>query len=452
MPSLSMYFYNVKRTQSHKKSIMKFLKLILLLSFSNIALCQNFSPDSIAQLKKRFGFANMYFGVEGISTSNGSTSVLNSSNNIENIKFSGYAIPRLVWGGTHFWGHADFYVSFPIGGYKKEAPVQLSSLIYNLDVETGIKIYPYKLRKGALRPYIGMAWNISSFQQIIKDSASSIVLEKNTTPLLAGISYRSKRMIIETGFQYFFNNKYQYPLSKTVNGNLFLPKFAFTLGAKYLLETTNQKGAYIKKRMAALKKHNKYNAFYVGAGISASIGIPTFSEYDKKNYPFFENHNRYFGVIPDLTLGYYFSKPNMNVGISFRKMADSYQGFNVQHFHERKSIMLEAYKFLGDYHGFAPYAGITVSKENLQFATRDLSLNNKWNVYTETKAAVGVIFGWDIKPTKAESWMLRTNLRYSPLSMEVDNKKVAYNYIEFNFIQLVLFPERIWAQHKERKK
>ena len=431
---------------------MKLKQLIFLIIFCNQVFAQHFNPDSAAQLKKRFGFANMYVGIEAMKTSNGFTSIFNDANNIENANFYGYTIPRIVWGGTHFWGHADFYIAFPIGAYKKETPSQLKSLNYNLEVETGIKLYPLKLKTNSIRPYIGMAWNISSFQQSQKDSTASIILQKNTTPLLAGISYRGKKIIIETGLQYLFNNKYEYPLNRITNGNLQFPKMAFTFTAKYLLETTYQKGAYIKKRMAALEKHNKYNSFYLGLGISASMGIPTFSEYDKINYPFFKNHKRYFGVIPDLTFGYYFSKPNINVGVSFRKMSDSYEGFNVQHIHQRKSVMLEAYKFLGDYHGFAPYLGITASKENLYFATRDVNINKTWKDYTEVKPAVGIILGWDIKPTKAESWILRTNLRYTPLSMNVDNKKISYDYIEFNFIQLILFPERMWAQQKEKNK
>jgi hypothetical protein len=427
---------------------MKFVKVVLLLTFCSQVFAQNFNPDSVSQLKKRFGFANMYFGLEVLATSNGSSPLPNNTD----VVFKGYSVPRLVWGGTHFWGHADLYVSFPIGGYKKAIPSQFSKLYYDLGVETGIKVYPYKLKTGSLRPYLGMAWNISSFEQTIKGAEKSISLVKNTTPILAGISYRGKRTIFEVGMQYFFDNEYKYPITRATDGDLQFPQFAFTVGAKYLLETTYQRGSYIKKRMAALEKHRKFNAFYVGLGLSASIGIPTFSEYDKVNYPFFENHKRYFGVIPDFTVGYFFSKPNLNVGLSYRKMSDNYQGFGVQHVHDRKSIMLEVYKFLGDYHGFTPYLGITASNESLFFATRDLNIGNTWSEYKENKQAIGIIGGWDIKPTKAESWLLRTNLRYAPVSMTVDGKTISYDYIEFNFIQLILFPERIWAQRKEQKK
>jgi hypothetical protein len=430
----------------------KIIKLFILLTICNNLTAQNFNPDSLSQLKKRFSFANMYLGIEGLGTSSGSLPFLNRSNAVENTTFSGYFTPRLIWGGTHFWGYADLCVAFPLIGYNETTAAQLSSVKYRLGVETAVKVYPYRLRTGTIRPYAGMAWNISEFQQTQKEAYTGVTLSKNTTPIVAGFSYRGKRMIFEGGMQYFFKNQYKYPVNRTTNGNLQLPQFAFTIGGKYLLETTYKRGDDIKKRMAVLEKYHKYSAFYVGVGPSASIGIPTFSEYDKVNYPFFKNHRRYLGILADLTLGYYFAKPNMNVGLSYRGMGDSYQGFGVQHVHRRKSAMVEAYKFLGDYHGFAPYLGVTASYESLFFATRDLAVNNSWSKYSATKPALGVIFGWDIKPTKAESWLLRTNLRYAPVSMTVENKKVAYDYIEFNFIQLVLFPERMIAQYKERKK
>jgi hypothetical protein len=431
---------------------MKRYKFIFILFISNQIYSQNFNPDSLSQLKKRFSFATMYFGIEGISTSNGTLPILNSSNTIEKTEFSGYNVPRLVWGATHFWGHSDIYVSFPLGSYNKSFPNQITELDYNLGVETGIKVYPYKLKTNSLRPYFGMAWNISSFQQTQIGQDTSISLSQNTTPILFGLSYRGKRTIFETGIQYFFDNKFDYPVSRTINGNLELPEFVGSFSAKYLLETTYKNGENIKKRMSTLEKYNKYNAFYLGIGPSASIGIPTFSEFDKEKYPFFRNHKRYLGIIPEFTVGYYFQKPNFNVGFSYRSMNDGYEGFGVQHYHERKSFMIESYKFLGDYHGFNPFIGITASNEKLLFATRDVKINDVWSKFYETKQAIGLIIGWDIKPTKAESWLLRTNLRYTPLSMIADGKKVAYDYIEFNFIQLVLFPERIFAQYKENKK
>lgn len=431
---------------------MKSILIIKMLFFSFNCNAQTFDPNNLSHIKKRYSFAQMYFGLEGLKTANGSTFFKNSLNTLQSLPFSGYTIPRFTWGATHFWGHADIYLSFPLGAYKKTAPSPYSYLNYGLSVETGMKFYPSKIKNNKIKPYIGAAWNVSEFKQSLNDSSkASIVLTKNTTPILAGFSYKRKNMIFETGIQFYINNKYNYPINKNDYINLKLPKYALTLGCKILLETTKQKSELINKKIIALKKYKKFNSFYFGIGLSASIGIPTFSEFDKINYPFFKNHTRYFGVIPDFTFGYYFSNLNLNIGLSKRNMADSYEGFGVQHYHKRKSLMFEVYKFLGDYHGFAPYLGITISKENLFFATKDYSLNNNWIEFSNTKPAVGIILGWDIKPTKAESWLLRTNLRYAPLSLKADNKKVTFDYIEFNFLQLIMFPERMLIQRKSKK-
>jgi len=32
----------------------------------------------------------------------------------ENIDFGSTLMPRLTIGGIHFWGHVDFYVTFPL--------------------------------------------------------------------------------------------------------------------------------------------------------------------------------------------------------------------------------------------------------------------------------------------------------------------------------------------------
>ena len=60
----------------------------------------------------------------------------------------------------------------------------------------------------------------------------------------------------------------------------------------------------------------------------------------------------------------------------------------------------------------------------------------------------GVVFGWDIKQSDVDYITLRTNLRYTP---EFNFKSGGYKFtserIEFNFIQIVYYPER----HKMRQ-
>jgi outer membrane protein W len=414
---------------------------------------ESFNPDSLSHRKKRFSFAHMYFGLEGFNTQSGQTSVLSANNQLSQSTFSGYTVPRLMWGGTHFWGHADIYLSFPIGGYKKTIPKELQAMDYNMGVETGIKYYPWTVLKNhKLRPYVGIAWNIASFSQQQNGKEASISQFKNTTPLLLGLGFKHKKWLIEGGLQYFYNHRMPYPITPTIEADIELPKTAFVLSSKFLLETTAQSKDYIKKRMTNLKEHKKFSTFYVGIGPSGTTSIQSKSSFDQAKYPFLANQKRYYGIIPDITAGYFFSKAELNVGLAYRKMKNGFTGFGVSHYNERQSLMLESYKFLFDYHGFVPYLGLTGSRENLYFASRDKNADNKWKEYRQTKYPLGVVFGWDIRPTRAESWLLRTNLRYTPLQMDVEDKKVAFDYLEFNFIQLVLFPERIIVNSKKRTK
>ena len=102
--------------------------------------------------------------------------------------------------------------------------------------------------------------------------------------------------------------------------------------------------------------------------------------------------------------------------------------------------MLETYKFLGDYHGFVPYVGPTLAYEDLTFTDTD---GNVSRTVQAKKVAIGIIFGWDIRLSRAESWLLRTNLRYTPnLHLMAEGKKVQFDQLEFNFIQFVWFPGR----------
>jgi len=62
------------------------------------------------------------------------------------------------------------------------------------------------------------------------------------------------------------------------------------------------------------------------------------------------------------------------------------------------------------------------------------------------KWAAGITFGWDIRPNRAQYFLLRTNLRWYPkleLSV-VEGQAVSLNALEFNFIQLVVFPGRMF--------
>ncbi len=105
-----------------------------------------------------------------------------------------------------------------------------------------------------------------------------------------------------------------------------------------------------------------------------------------------------------------------------------------------------------DYHGFVPFIGPVFSYEQLGVS----ETHEEIPVFdiTTNKATIGLLFGWDIKLTHMEWWHLRTNLRYFPfLNVEVDDgKKLSLNNLEFNFIQAIIYPNRIFLKKKNKQK
>ena len=56
-------------------------------------------------------------------------------------------------------------------------------------------------------------------------------------------------------------------------------------------------------------------------------------------------------------------------------------------------------------------------------------------------------FGWDIRSNPASAWLLRTNLRWVPRAgVDLPGTRVDLGGLEFDFMQLVVFPERIFRR------
>ncbi|MEQ8927346.1 MAG: hypothetical protein RLO81_16115, partial [Fulvivirga sp.] len=152
----------------------------------------------------------------------------------------------------------------------------------------------------------------------------------------------------------------------------------------------------------------------------------------KKNFSFFQDDYS-AAILPDFSFGRFFSKPDLNINLSYRTYGDKYEGFNSEIKIRRHSIGIESVKFLFNYHGFVPFVGPILSYENLKTTVNNIE-------YKDDKLALGITFGWDIRVTKTGSSLLRTNLRYYPnLHMNIEGEKMMFDHIEFNFIQWVQF-------------
>lgn len=403
--------------------------------------------DGIGQeldLKKRYSFAKSYFGADlnyfyNLQTS----SFLNGQNEVQSFERNNLIIPALNFGATHFWGHADFFISIATSSRKTKTDELDNSIRFR--AITGMRIFPLAIKENTIRPYLSYKFtpirlNQSNFQgeNYRKTAVKSI--------LGAGIAFHTPKMYAYLGYELIPNNETSIYLSRTQTATSAFPKSGINFGINYSIEFTN--GSYSKPipQLDSLLRSKNSLGWFFGIGPSSAFPIKS-SSYIKKRYPFLDD-KAMPQIFPEITAGYHFSKYDFIVSANFRPIKQERNAFSFSQKLVRNSIGLEAYKFLFDYFGFAPFVGAGVMYEKIRLVEKDRTTNFTDEHFTFTSPSL--IFGWDIRPSKrADIWLLRTNLRYSPfLEIDRSDRKISLQHLEFNFIQAVFYPQRI-KKYKE---
>jgi hypothetical protein len=430
-----------------KKIIISFA---LFLSFTTLfSQVQIDSVYTYKKLNKSLSFAQMTMGGDVLGLTGGTI--------LQGDKTQSFGLttqPRFTIGGMHFWGHADFYVTFPLG-LRLQGKNDFSNKFKNIEgVETGLKIYPIALRPGRVSPYIGISFQPYQFgyQAVGKDYKEGYAKQENfITPVQLGLTYTTKKLLITAGMRYNWKTKFNYYESPTQIREVNINPVNFSIGILRYFDTDKGIGSpkQIKQeniKYYLLKKNNKLSTWYYGVGPSSALQMSK-SPFFEKKYPFLHNDMLNSFLLPDVTFGRFFSKIDMNIGLAARSMFFKTGAFDTNIKMNRNVLSLEAYKFLFDYHGFVPFVGPMFSLENLNVNVNGIKTN-------ETKPALGVIFGWDIRVTKTGTSLLRTNLRYTPnLNLKIEGEKVMFDHLEFNFIQWVHFFGRgkVYQAHSDKK-
>jgi hypothetical protein len=208
----------------------------------------------------------------------------------------------------------------------------------------------------------------------------------------------------------------------------------------------NWESGKTKEVTEILAERGRLNGFYIGAGISSAFWLKE-SSYNQDKRPYISKFDN--SIMPDFTVGYYFHKPDLNFAIAYRRYRSSTDAYGAIQQLYRQSFLLEATKYLFDYHGFVPFLGPTISYENLSFR-EDFEGQLIYDI-DDKKLGYGLTFGWDIRPNRIQSWILRTNLRwYQNLFLEIEpNSKMSFDNLEFNFIQLIIYPKRMLKQKEK---
>ena len=421
---------------------MKKRHLIILLTI----VWSNFTNAQVYTEKQtRHRFAQLTLGADYQTSIGGTTKYFDANGSVQSLSLGNIQSPRFLIGGTHFWGHADFYIAIPLLYPSFQKDNQTST--YSSGVETVFKYYPWRIEWNKVRPFVGVGLTTFYFEQQNKnlEYGNGAELNHTTIPLYAGLTFNKKQHLLELGILWNYNNTQAYHISRNKAVDITAPPIYASISYRYLLDTTlgaeeSWESGQIEKVTKQLAASKQLNGMHIGVGLSSAFWIRE-SSYNKNDRPYLEKYST--SIMPDFSIGYYLHHPDVGFALGYRGYGTSTTAYGTNQNLNRKSLVLEATQFLFDYHGFVPFVGPAVSYEKLSFKesfegqlTHDISKN---------KLGYGVAFGWDIRPTRMQSWILRTNLRWFPnLNLEVKKDKViSFDTIEFNFIQLIVYPSRM---------
>lgn len=137
---------------------MKAICLTISLFVSLSLFAQSDQAYTQSYLDKSTRFAWLTYGGDLNFLTGGQTQLL-SEGILQNTDFGHTLMPRLTIGGIHFWGHADFYVTFPLSFLTlQDMPQGLNSLEVYQGVETGARLYPLRLKPKRLSPFLGLSF------------------------------------------------------------------------------------------------------------------------------------------------------------------------------------------------------------------------------------------------------------------------------------------------------
>jgi hypothetical protein len=340
---------------------------------------------------------------------------------------------RLVVGGTHFWGHADFYVAFPVMG--------TGDLRQRGGVETGFRYLPWRLESGKLRPYVGFAHMVDRIR-----FNNGATVSRNRLPLQAGLYYLTGQHLFELGWRQTFANQWNYHFETGMQGKAQLPGGALTLGYKWMFETTLGREKSWKSGRTAyltdtLSKLGRLSSWTFGIGPSASFFMSK-AEYLRQQLPWMGQHVG--STMLELMVGYYNQPRDLQFSLVYRGMNSSIEAFGNSQRINRQAISLEGYHFFADYQGFVPYVGLVLSADRWRVNTqlRPEIMSPAFN-HTGWMLSPGITAGWDIRPDELQRWYLRTSLRYFPgQNLSNGSQQMRVDQLEVNFIQLVVMPGR----------
>jgi hypothetical protein len=331
-------------------------------------------------------------------------------------------------GGLHFWGHSHFYITAtPLMWHRSKDR-------WSPTVETGADIYPWRIERGRIVPFVGIAWLVSrrtrtdgptydAHEAIARLGWTAAV--SSSTMLHATVSTPLRRNV-------------SYPTASGETTTFPAPIATITLGATTAFDMTQsveslQRDGIEERRIAAAEQHGLLDGPFASVGVSSAMALsrPTWlgSRLPMLNVP------PPTTTYPTVGIGYSILDGRGFLHAAFRHIAASREGYGSSMSLTRTGLGIEAAVQIANYHGFVPFVGAGASIDWLHMGVKsqELQVDERSSSITPM-----LVLGWDIVPTRLQKFTLRTTCRYSPFQrMATSLGDVPFNDLEIDFIQFV---------------
>ena len=419
---------------------MRFLYLLLLSVLgSSLSLAQPYTEDT-----SRYRFAQTYVGFTSQYTP--AQGDIRWRTRGTSQSFASQYFPKLTFGGLHFWGRLDFTMSFTLAPPTSNSLLQNGTYEFQSGGDFGMRYYPFPVTYGKLRPYMGILLNFFALQ--MNDEQSNERIDSYILPSIAGgVSLALKGWQINAQSMWLLDSRHDFFVDPNTSRTLEFPGTFIEVGiVRYfdftLSEEKGWKSGETARRAKELAERKKLNTFSLAIAPSMAFFLraPSTTLDDRISLP---RHKSNF--LLDFGLGYLFYNPRLHIGFRYKDYTSNSVSYGLENLLRRTSIALEGFKFIWDYNGFVPFIGPSISYE--RWLTADFEGNTQVDETVRNKMiSPGIIIGWDISTSPLETWTLRTNLRYFPFQKitDVEGNRVHVDQFEFNFIELVIYPQRFF--------
>jgi len=402
-----------------------------------------------------FATATVGGSIEGFNGSSGGWDHPAGSGAFERASppFTGQASLRI--GALHFFGHADIHLDIPLSLFRGSSDDRLGATVSHTTI-TGIDFYPWALAPGTLRPFVSTGLMVQDL--VLEGPLESGRVRQFVFPIGVGVGWRSPLgLMLDAQLQRVFGGHgvvssgapaqpYGQDPPDMAERAVSSEGWRTLVGVRWSFDTNSAivRSGWREEEVGRLQARVDDGT---ASGLTLAIG-PS-SRIVRNGGRYFDEMRPYLGriytddaVFAHGGIGYYSFPWDSELRLAFRAFGGGASASGASLHTSQKVGFLEVLKFFEvDLYGFVPFVGAGVGYGQLSFRDEAGSERTEAEAW---KALVSIPVGWDIRISPSHSWLLRTSLRWiprAPLDLP-GGSRFDFGGLEFDFIQLVVFPER----------